>query len=155
MKNSSYCFAQKREMVIDVEAKPAWKLLGARKMHRQALSVAASETRTMSCVSRTSSGDSVQSIDDPRVKGAVLSNRLAWTMLAHRHKQRMEISSSSKKDRNDRLPSTVEAVEIFSELKKDCDSSDARESGANLANLSGCDLNVDEQTVGVCALEKA
>ena len=59
------------------EAKPSWKVLGARKVAREAMS-----------------GDH----ESPLVaetQSAVLSNRLAWKVLAHRRNQRLALSETA------------------------------------------------------------
>lgn len=66
---------------VEYEAKPAWKLLGARKLAREAMSNAHEEA------------------DMYETQAAVLSNRAAWSVLGMRHQQRLTLAKSSNEDR--------------------------------------------------------
>eukprot|EP00961_Rhodomonas_salina_P101345 1363829-Rhodomonas_salina.5 len=63
------------------EVKPAWKVLGARKLAREAMS------------------DEHESPLVAETQSAVLSNRLAWKVLAHRRNQRLALSDTTNEDR--------------------------------------------------------
>mmetsp|Transcript_41789 Transcript_41789/g.85431 ORF Transcript_41789/g.85431 Transcript_41789/m.85431 type:complete len:171 (+) Transcript_41789:38-550(+) len=105
---------------LECEAKPAWKMLGARKMHRELLSLASSEGEgsCRSSRSNTSSSNSFKSqASSEEIRTAVLSNRLAWNLLAHRRKQRMQLSASHEEkkiqDTNTSKLSSQEAAELI------------------------------------------
>eukprot|EP00286_Rhodomonas_abbreviata_P026343 CAMPEP_0181303318 /NCGR_PEP_ID=MMETSP1101-20121128/8487_1 /TAXON_ID=46948 /ORGANISM="Rhodomonas abbreviata, Strain Caron Lab Isolate" /LENGTH=169 /DNA_ID=CAMNT_0023408869 /DNA_START=31 /DNA_END=540 /DNA_ORIENTATION=- len=109
---------------LDVKVKPAWKMLGARKMHREALSMARSDCEgSCSRSISTSSCESLSSCEETQTP--VLSNRLAWNLLAHRHKQRMQLSASleqtkSQAQADDCKRSSKEAVDYLRELELTC-----------------------------------
>lgn len=74
------------EVPIEIEIaqydfKPAWKLLGARKVAREAMS----DDHELPLVAET--------------QAAVLSNRLAWKVLAHRRNQRLALSKTTNEER--------------------------------------------------------
>eukprot|EP00961_Rhodomonas_salina_P126267 1700810-Rhodomonas_salina.2 len=63
--------------IENYEAKPAWKVLGARKLAREAMS------------------NNYESPSVVETQSAVLSNRLAWRVLAHRRHHRLAISDTA------------------------------------------------------------
>eukprot|EP00287_Rhodomonas_sp_CCMP768_P005274 CAMPEP_0196717818 /NCGR_PEP_ID=MMETSP1091-20130531/1158_1 /TAXON_ID=302021 /ORGANISM="Rhodomonas sp., Strain CCMP768" /LENGTH=143 /DNA_ID=CAMNT_0042058309 /DNA_START=11 /DNA_END=442 /DNA_ORIENTATION=+ len=66
------------ETVEQYDAKPAWRLLGARKLAREAIN-----------------GDH-EAPEHVETQQAVLSNRLAWKVLAHRRRERMALAQCDK-----------------------------------------------------------
>jgi len=65
-----------QEIIEQYQAKPAWKVLGARKILREAMS------------------DEHEVPQVVEAQSAILSNRLAWKVLAHRRNQRLALSET-------------------------------------------------------------